>query len=94
MSSQEQKGNRDWCTHGFVCVLALVAVGLTQRAAAQDEVIMRTVSIGEMLLVSLSEALSDVDRFLDKSVIVEGTVGQVCQMKGCWMQLVPIECYC
>ena len=39
--------------------------------------------------MSLPDALNDVDRFANQSVIVEGIVGQVCQMKGCWMQLVP-----
>ncbi len=85
----QQKGTRDWCTHGLPCVLALVAVCLTQQVTAQDEVIMRGASIGEVPLVSLSEALNDIDQFLDQSVIVEGKVRQVCQMKGCWMQLVP-----
>ena len=85
----QQKRTRDWLAPGFVCALALVAAGLLQPAVAQDAVITRGAAIGDSPLVSLADAVSDVDRFADKSVIVEGSVSQVCQMRGCWMQLVP-----
>ena len=43
--------------------------------------------VGDSTLVTLRDVFRDVDAYLDKTVIVEGTVGRVCQMKGCWMEI-------
>jgi hypothetical protein len=55
----------------------------------ESEVVKRGASIGDSPLVSVREVLGDFDRFEGETVVVEGEVAEVCQMKGCWMALVP-----
>ena len=55
----------------------------------ESEVVKRGASIGDSPLVDAREVLGDIDRFEGETVIVEGEVAEVCQMKGCWMALVP-----
>ena len=37
----------------------------------------------------MAVALESISSYADRTVTVEGTVNRVCQMKGCWMELVP-----
>ena len=71
--------------------LTLLFVVLSASALAQ-EVVTRGDVLGDSPLVSLQDVMSDVDAYvdayLDKKVTVEGSVNNVCQMKGCWMELV------
>ena len=67
--------------------LTLLFVVLSASALAQ-EVVTRGDVLGDSPLVSLQDVMSDVDAYLDKKVTVEGSVNKVCQMKGCWMELV------
>lgn len=66
--------------------LLAVVVVLSGSTLAQ-EVITRGDALGDSPLVSLHDVMSDVDAYLDTTVIVEGAVTRVCQMKGCWMEL-------
>ena len=72
----------------FVLLAALVTVAAPSAASAQD-VIVRGATIGSSPVVDLSQALRAVDQYADQTVIVEGAITKVCQMKGCWMELVP-----
>lgn len=70
-------------------LIAALAVGLPLVAAAQDDVVRRGAPMGGSPAVDLAEALGSIAAFDDRTVTVEGTVNRVCQMKGCWMELVP-----
>ena len=89
-SSTRRGGHR--ITRGLCIALTLVVASLAhpaaQNAGAQD-VIRRGAAIGSSPVVHLADALRDVDAYAKKTVIVEGTVVKACQMKGCWMELVP-----
>jgi hypothetical protein len=61
----------------------------TEAELAEHGVIKRGAEIGNAPVVELSDVLKDASAFGGKRVIVEGPVGDVCQMKGCWMGLVP-----
>lgn len=67
---------------------ALVAFGFAGTAGAQDSVITRGDAIGNSPVVDLADALSTIHAYTDTSVILEGSVRRVCQVKGCWMELV------
>ena len=67
---------------------ALVAFGLAGTAGAQEEVIARGDAIGNSPVVDLADALGTIHAYTDTSVILEGSVHRVCQVKGCWMELV------
>lgn len=68
---------------------AVLAVGLPLAAGAQDSLVKRGAAIGDSPRVDLAEALGSISAYADRTVTVEGTVNRVCQMKGCWMELVP-----
>ena len=72
----------------FLLLAALVVAALPIAASAQD-VITRGAAIGSSPVVDLARALRAVDQYADQTVIVEGAVTKVCQMRGCWMELVP-----
>lgn len=77
-----------WITRPLV-LAAVLAVGLPLVAGAQDDLVKRGAAIGDSPMVELSEALRSISAYADRTVTVEGTVNRVCQMKGCWMELVP-----
>lgn len=54
-----------------------------------DGAIIRGEALGESPALSLAEAMKSAEKFLGKSVVVEGVVDAVCQKKGCWMELIP-----
>ena len=72
-----------------VAALALIVLGWPLPAVAQDDVITRGEAIGSSPIVRLADAMKSVDEHSGSTVIVEGAVKQVCQMRGCWMELVP-----
>lgn len=72
-----------------LALAAVLAVSLPLAAFAQSEVVKRGAAIGKSPLVELGRALREVSAFVDRTVTVEGRVSRVCQMKGCWMELVP-----
>ena len=71
---------------GFAAVLA---IGMPLAVAAQNGVVKRGAALGDSPVVELSEALRSISAYDDRTVTVEGRVNRVCQMKGCWMELVP-----
>lgn len=68
---------------------AVLALGLPLAAGAQDDLVRRGAPLGASPVVDLSEALRSVSDWAGRTVTVEGRVDRVCQMKGCWMELVP-----
>lgn len=38
----------------------------------------------------LADVLASPDKYAKDAVLVEGVIENVCQMKGCWMQLTPV----
>jgi hypothetical protein len=79
-----------YSTVSFLVIgLALVIAGHPQRAVAQEDVITRGEALGNSRVVDLSDAISAPDEYSEMIVVVEGAVKKVCQMMGCWMELVP-----
>lgn len=77
-----------WTARSLALVAAL-AVGLPLAAGAQNDLVKRGEAIGDSPIVDLAEALQSVSSYADRTVTLEGQVNRVCQMKGCWMELVP-----
>ncbi len=76
-----------WITRSLALAVVF-AVGLPLAAGAQ-ELVKRGAAIGDSPVVDLAQALRSIASYADRTVTVEGTVNRVCQMKGCWMELVP-----
>ena len=72
-----------------LALAAVLALGLPLAAGAQSGLVRRGAPIGASPVVDLSEALRSVSAWAGRTVTVEGRVDRVCQMKGCWMELVP-----
>ena len=77
-----------WITRSLVLAVVF-AVGLPLAAGAQ-ELVKRGAAIGDSPVVDLAQALRSISSYADRTVTVEGKVNRVCQMKGCWMELVPV----
>ena len=77
-----------WTARSLALVAAL-AIGLPLAAGAQDDLVKRGEAIGDSPVVDLAEALRSISYYADRTVTLEGQVNRVCQMKGCWMELVP-----
>lgn len=69
---------------GVVLAFALVAA-----SSIADEVVRRGAEIGDSPHLRLKDALDDPEAHANRTVIVEGKVDKVCQMKGCWLELMP-----
>ena len=76
-----------WITRSLALAVVF-AVGLPLAAGAQ-ELVKRGAAIGDSPVVDLAQALRSISSYADRTVTVEGKVNRVCQMKGCWMELVP-----
>jgi hypothetical protein len=75
---------------GEALVKTLIGLVLMFAGSLEEsDVVKRGASIGDSPLVDVREVLGDFERFEGETVIVEGEVAEVCQMKGCWMALVP-----
>ena len=74
---------------GSLALAAVVGVGLAVVVGTQETVVKRGAPIGDSPVVDLADALESVSTYADQTVTVEGTVNRVCQMKGCWMELMP-----
>ena len=69
--------------------LSLLLIAATAFAA---ETITRGAAISrDARTVALTEVLANPDAYTKDAVVVEGTVTQNCERKGCWMQLSPAE---
>ena len=45
--------------------------------------------IGDSPRVAFADVLKEPKKYAGKAVVIEGSVERVCQMEGCWMQIVP-----
>ena len=63
----------------------LVAIGASITVAAELK-LGKPLTIKEP--VSIEKIYAEPDKFLDKKVAVKGRIVEVCQMMGCWMNLV------
>jgi hypothetical protein len=63
--------------------------GDANSAEADSAIILRGAEIGEAPSVALSDVIEDPEKYAKQPVIIEGTVTEVCQTKGCWMKVVP-----
>jgi len=69
--------------------IALLVLAITTAAFA-GKVISRGAKIShEAKTTALGEVLANPDQFTEKAVVVEGVIKNVCEMKGCWMELTP-----
>src|ERR1051325_2327615 len=67
----------------------LVALSLAATAFAAD-VMKRGEPISkDAKATPLADVLASPDKYSKDAVLVEGVIENVCQMKGCWMQLTP-----
>ena len=67
----------------------LAAVFSTGQWTVADDVVRRGAAIGDSPTVDLTSAIAAPEAHLGQSVIVEGKVDKVCQVKGCWLELMP-----
>lgn len=65
----------------------------SEKTAPADpaSVIVRGEKIGDSPVVSLETIAEDPGKYQDKKIVLEGTIQNICQKKGCWMTLVPVE---
>lgn len=56
---------------------------------ASGDVIKRGAAVGESPVVTLADVMKNPSKFADKAVVFEGTIAEVCQKKGCWMEVTP-----
>jgi len=62
-----------------------------QPLSAQDGVIRSGAALGDSPEVKLTDVIKDSKEFIGKTVIIEGSIAEVCQKKGCWMKVLPEE---
>jgi hypothetical protein len=78
-----------------VCAAALaVAQDKSDESAGganEDGVILRGEKIGDSPVVAMETVVKDPSKYEDKKIVLEGRIGTVCQKKGCWMTLEPVE---
>lgn len=78
----------------LVGLIALLVVGTMHPATAdgdEDAVVKRGAAIGTSPDVALTDVVKDPDKYMGKPVILRGSVGAVCQKKGCWMEVLSGE---
>ena len=68
----------------LILAIMLLSVGLT---FAQAEVANYGAELTLTEKTSISSILEDPESFLDKTVLIEGEVLDVCPMMGCWMEI-------
>lgn len=74
-------------TAALVTTFALAYAG--EGKEGKDDVVKCGDKIGESPEVSLAEVMKAPDEYLGKKVIVTGIAKEICQKKGCWMQVLP-----
>jgi hypothetical protein len=58
-------------------------------ALPSDSYLKRGAPIGKSKKVSLEKALKDPNKYVGKTVRVEGVIVRSCKMEGCWAELAP-----
>ena len=71
---------------GLLAPVLLTAIGLPTLA---DDIVRRGAAIGDSPIVDLKSAIASPEAHIGQSVVVEGKVDKVCQVKGCWLELMP-----
>lgn len=66
-------------------LLAFLIITLTITTSAQTEKLGKDITLTEK--TSISKILAAPEDFVDKTVLVEGEILEVCAMAGCWMEL-------
>ena len=77
-----------WARRAGVCLVIGSIVGGCRLAVA-DDIVRRGAEVGDSPTVDLKDVLAAPEVYLGRSVTVEGKVDKVCQMKGCWLGLMP-----
>ena len=74
----------------IICVslVAFVVANAEEEKKTDTGVITQGAKIGDSPTVTLGDVMKNSDKFIGKTVIVEGQVQEVCQKKGCWMEVV------
>ncbi|MDE0421358.1 MAG: DUF4920 domain-containing protein [Gammaproteobacteria bacterium] len=67
---------------------AILSAAIGQWTFA-DDIVRRGAALGDSPSVDLKSAIAAPEAHLGRSLIVEGKVDKVCQMKGCWLELMP-----
>ena len=65
--------------------LIVLHAALTALAASQPKTYGEAPTLSEP--VALADVLAKPATYAEKNILLEGTVGKVCQKKGCWMSL-------
>ena len=68
-----------------ILFLAILSMSITFALGDDKDKYGATISLKEK--TNISEILSNPDEYLDKTVLVEGEVLDVCPMAGCWIEL-------
>jgi hypothetical protein len=72
-----------WLACGLVLVVALPVI-----AGDKEGIVKCGDKLGKSPAVSIADVMKDPDEFAGKSVIFSGRIEEVCQKKGCWMEVV------
>jgi len=75
----------------FATVLVFVATAMAGEKKTADggkAMIKCGTDIGDSPIVTLADVNKAPDKYMEKPVLFEGTVQEVCQKKGCWMEIV------
>jgi hypothetical protein len=62
---------------------------LIATAAFADTVVKRGAPLSNATPTPLATVLASPDKYQKDAVLVEGVIENVCEMKGCWMQIAP-----
>jgi Domain of unknown function (DUF4920) len=62
---------------------------LLATAAFADTVVKRGAPLSDAKPTPLATVLASPDKYQKDAVLVEGVIENVCEMKGCWMQIAP-----
>ena len=71
---------------------AIIGMSLSVAPAVGGDdtgIIKRGEKIGKSPKVAMADVMKTPEKFFDKTVALEGTVAEVCQKKGCWMEVLP-----
>jgi hypothetical protein len=69
--------------------LLLVLLLLTATALLASDVVKRGAPLSNATPTPLADILAAPDKYQKDAVLVEGVIENVCEMKGCWMQIAP-----
>lgn len=55
--------------------------------AGENSVVLRGQPVSERPALTVSEVVSNPEKYAKDSIVLEGVIGAACERKGCWMQL-------